>query len=234
MTICRQCAHFKTQRRTEKEGRAFYFVSSYRWSTVHFRDKCWLGLGNYRRSMETRSSSGSGYDHELDRRWSHIHRHQLLQDEKASSQSAHQWNSIVNRVYNRFAQFLSSFFNNDHNLALCAVSRPWHALIIGSVSAAFSISVLPLLDRWQIDDPVGVVPIHLTSSIWGMIAVGIFCERDKSIVILMKLLDYDCSPSRPLRRMTTRVYCTPGASIYSVSNYFAHLLSLCTARLWGF
>ncbi|PAV89117.1 hypothetical protein WR25_05259 [Diploscapter pachys] len=65
--------------------------------------------------------------------------------------------------------------------ALCAVSRPWHALIIGSVSAAFSISVLPLLDRWQIDDPVGVVPIHLTSSIWGMIAVGIFCERDKSI-----------------------------------------------------
>ncbi|CAI4227482.1 unnamed protein product [Auanema sp. JU1783] len=63
--------------------------------------------------------------------------------------------------------------------ALCAVSRPWHALIIGGVSAAFSISVLPLLERFKIDDPVGIVPIHLTSSIWGMTAVGIFCERDK-------------------------------------------------------
>ncbi|CAJ0608177.1 unnamed protein product [Cylicocyclus nassatus] len=63
--------------------------------------------------------------------------------------------------------------------ALCAVSRPWHALIIGGVSAAFSISVLPLLDRFQVDDPVGIVPIHLTSSIWGMAAVGIFCEQDR-------------------------------------------------------
>uniref|UniRef100_A0A1I7XQP9 Ammonium transporter n=1 Tax=Heterorhabditis bacteriophora TaxID=37862 RepID=A0A1I7XQP9_HETBA len=63
--------------------------------------------------------------------------------------------------------------------ALCAVSRPWHALIIGGVSSAFSISVLPLLERFQVDDPVGIVPIHLTSSIWGMIAVGIFCENDR-------------------------------------------------------
>ncbi|KAK6732527.1 hypothetical protein RB195_016729 [Necator americanus] len=63
--------------------------------------------------------------------------------------------------------------------ALCAVSRPWHALIIGGVSSAFSISVLPLLDRFKVDDPVGIVPIHLTSSIWGMAAVGIFCEKDR-------------------------------------------------------
>lgn len=66
--------------------------------------------------------------------------------------------------------------------ALCAVSRPWHALVIGSISSVFSIIVLPLLDRLHIDDPVGIVPIHLTSSIWGMIAVGIFCEEDKYLV----------------------------------------------------
>nr|CDJ89775.1 Ammonium transporter domain containing protein [Haemonchus contortus] len=65
--------------------------------------------------------------------------------------------------------------------ALCAVSRPWHALIIGGVSAGFSISVLPLLERLKVDDPVGIVPIHLTSSIWGMAAVGIFCERDRHL-----------------------------------------------------
>ncbi|PIC44282.1 hypothetical protein B9Z55_004703 [Caenorhabditis nigoni] len=63
--------------------------------------------------------------------------------------------------------------------AICAVSRPWHALVIGSISSVFSIAILPVLDRLHIDDPVGIVPIHLTSSIWGMIAVGIFCEQDK-------------------------------------------------------
>ncbi|KAJ1365054.1 ammonium transporter Amt3 [Parelaphostrongylus tenuis] len=66
--------------------------------------------------------------------------------------------------------------------ALCAMSRPWHALIIGGVSSAFSILVLPLLERLKVDDPVGIVPIHLTSSIWGMIAVGIFCEKDRHLI----------------------------------------------------
>ncbi|KAF8362239.1 amt-3 [Pristionchus pacificus] len=66
--------------------------------------------------------------------------------------------------------------------ALCAVSRPWHALIIGSVSAGFSIAVLPLLDKFKVDDPVGIVPIHLTSSIWGMFAVGIFAEEDRHLM----------------------------------------------------
>ncbi|VDM38139.1 unnamed protein product [Toxocara canis] len=65
--------------------------------------------------------------------------------------------------------------------AMCAVARPWHALIIGSVSSAISISVLPLLERLKIDDPVGIVPIHLTSSVWGMFAVGIFAEDDQLI-----------------------------------------------------
>ncbi|CAD6192264.1 unnamed protein product [Caenorhabditis auriculariae] len=66
--------------------------------------------------------------------------------------------------------------------AMCAVSRPWHALVIGSVSSVFSIMVLPVLERLHIDDPVGIVPIHLTSSIWGMLAVGIFCEKDKHLL----------------------------------------------------
>ncbi|RCN43972.1 ammonium transporter [Ancylostoma caninum] len=73
--------------------------------------------------------------------------------------------------------------------ALCAVSRPWHALIIGGVSSAFSISVLPLLDRFKVDDPVGIVPIHLTSSIWGMTAVGIFCEKDRYLVSRIKKMN---------------------------------------------
>lgn len=73
--------------------------------------------------------------------------------------------------------------------AMCAVARPWHALIIGSVSSAISISVLPLLERLKIDDPVGIVPIHLTSSVWGMFAVGVFAEDDQLIVSEMSICE---------------------------------------------
>lgn len=37
---------------------------------------------------------------------------------------------------------------------------------------------MPTLDRLEIDDPVGAIPVHLAGSIWGMIAVGLFVERD--------------------------------------------------------
>ncbi|VDL79758.1 unnamed protein product [Nippostrongylus brasiliensis] len=85
-------------------------------------------------------------------------------------------------MFFRFSAFSKRpCFENNNLSALCAVSRPWHALIVGSVSAGFSISILPLLERFQVDDPVGIVPIHLTSSIWGMMAVGIFCEKDRHL-----------------------------------------------------
>lgn len=55
-----------------------------------------------------------------------------------------------------------------------------------SLALIREVNFLILLDqvesRFHIDDPVGIVPIHLTSSIWGMIAVGIFCEKDKYLV----------------------------------------------------
>ena len=35
-----------------------------------------------------------------------------------------------------------------------------------------------LLDRLRIDDPVGCVPIHLFASVWGLLAVALFAEKD--------------------------------------------------------
>ncbi|CAJ0583896.1 unnamed protein product, partial [Mesorhabditis spiculigera] len=62
--------------------------------------------------------------------------------------------------------------------AFAPIAQPWHAVIVGSISASLSIAILPVLERFHVDDPVGVVPIHLVSSIWGMLAVGIFAKRD--------------------------------------------------------
>ncbi|CAJ0959250.1 unnamed protein product, partial [Mesorhabditis belari] len=65
--------------------------------------------------------------------------------------------------------------------AFAPIAQPWHAVIVGGVAALLSISVLPVLEHFHVDDPVGVVPIHLVSSIWGMISVGIFAKRDRYV-----------------------------------------------------
>ncbi|CAI2340706.1 unnamed protein product [Caenorhabditis sp. 36 PRJEB53466] len=114
--------------------------------------------------------------------------------------------------------------------ALCAVSRPWHALVIGSISSVFSIIVLPLLDRLHIDDPVGIVPIHLTSSIWGMIAVGIFCEEDKYLTSAtnnMSGLIYSWS----FKLLGVQLLCTITILIYSAATGFLVLFLISKSPL---
>lgn len=46
------------------------------------------------------------------------------------------------------------------------------------MGAFFACSGCALLDRLQIDDPVGSVPIHLFASVWGLLAVALFAEKD--------------------------------------------------------
>jgi ammonium transporter, Amt family len=47
------------------------------------------------------------------------------------------------------------------------------ALIIGPVAAALVIGGTMLLDKLQIDDPVGAFPVHGLCGIWGCMAIGI-------------------------------------------------------------
>ena len=48
------------------------------------------------------------------------------------------------------------------------------SLIIGAISGFFVLLGEFLLERWQIDDPVGAVPVHLFCGFWGTLAVGLF------------------------------------------------------------
>ncbi|XP_028403420.1 putative ammonium transporter 3 [Dendronephthya gigantea] len=61
--------------------------------------------------------------------------------------------------------------------AICAVCRPWEALIIGVIGAAVATGGTVMEDRLCIDDPVGAFPTHALASVWGLIATGLFCER---------------------------------------------------------
>ncbi len=58
--------------------------------------------------------------------------------------------------------------------APCAYVEPWAALVIGAFAGYFVVRGVELLDKLQIDDPVGAFPVHGICGIWGTLCVGIF------------------------------------------------------------
>ncbi len=58
--------------------------------------------------------------------------------------------------------------------APCAYVEPWAALVIGAVAGYIVVRGVELLDKLQIDDPVGAFPVHGICGIWGTLCVGIF------------------------------------------------------------
>ncbi|MEO1494457.1 MAG: ammonium transporter [Pseudomonadota bacterium] len=57
---------------------------------------------------------------------------------------------------------------------------PIAAALIGAVGGCIVVIAIPLFDRFQIDDVVGAVPVHLFAGIWGTIAVA-FSNPDATI-----------------------------------------------------
>ncbi|CAI5447253.1 unnamed protein product [Caenorhabditis angaria] len=59
----------------------------------------------------------------------------------------------------------------------CLYFTPWQATLVGAVGSTLALATYPLTEYLKIDDPVGVVPVHVVGSIWGMIAPAIFLIR---------------------------------------------------------
>ncbi len=57
--------------------------------------------------------------------------------------------------------------------ACCDCMDHWMALVVGAVSGALIIGGVMLLDKLQIDDPVGAFPVHGLCGVWGCMAIGI-------------------------------------------------------------
>ncbi|MEO8540336.1 MAG: ammonium transporter [bacterium] len=56
----------------------------------------------------------------------------------------------------------------------CATVDPWAAVVIGMVAALIIPTASAVLEKLEIDDPVGAVPVHLVCGMWGVLAVGLF------------------------------------------------------------
>lgn len=61
--------------------------------------------------------------------------------------------------------------------APCAYVEPWAAMVIGIVAGYAVVRGVEVLDKLQIDDPVGAFPVHGISGIWGTLCVGIFGKQ---------------------------------------------------------
>jgi Amt family ammonium transporter len=58
-------------------------------------------------------------------------------------------------------------------------------ILIGAIGGALVVFAVPVFDKFQLDDPVGALSVHLVNGIWGTLAVGIFAE-DVSIFAQLK------------------------------------------------
>ena len=52
------------------------------------------------------------------------------------------------------------------------------SIFVGIVGAIIAIIVNEILNKFEIDDVVGAVPVHLAAGIWGTLAVGLFSDLD--------------------------------------------------------
>ena len=58
--------------------------------------------------------------------------------------------------------------------APCAYVEPWGAILIGGIAGYVVVRGVELLDKLQIDDPVGAFSVHGLCGVWGTLCVGIF------------------------------------------------------------
>jgi ammonium transporter, Amt family len=57
--------------------------------------------------------------------------------------------------------------------ACCDCMSTWMSIVVGAVAGLLIIGGVLLLDKLQIDDPVGAFPVHGICGVWGCMAIGI-------------------------------------------------------------
>jgi Amt family ammonium transporter len=62
--------------------------------------------------------------------------------------------------------------------ASCAYIAPASSIIIGSVAGVLSSLSIIFLEKLEIDDVVGAIPVHLVAGVWGTLAVAFFVDLD--------------------------------------------------------
>jgi len=62
--------------------------------------------------------------------------------------------------------------------ASCHAVTSAESLLIGFISGILMLETRNLLEKLQLDDAVGAIPVHLSGGIWGTLAVGLFANLE--------------------------------------------------------
>lgn len=62
--------------------------------------------------------------------------------------------------------------------ACCDCMTNPEAMLVGAIGGVLVIAGVLMLDKFQIDDPVGAWPVHGLCGIWGCLAIGVFGKND--------------------------------------------------------
>ena len=60
--------------------------------------------------------------------------------------------------------------------ASCHIMSPARAAAVGAIAGLLALAGKRVLDRLEIDDTIGVIPVHLVAGVWGTLAVAILGE----------------------------------------------------------
>jgi Amt family ammonium transporter len=60
--------------------------------------------------------------------------------------------------------------------------RMYEAVLIGMMSGIITFTSMMVLERTSLDDPCGAFAVHGLSGAWGLIALGIFGQKDTAIM----------------------------------------------------
>jgi ammonium transporter, Amt family len=62
--------------------------------------------------------------------------------------------------------------------AACAFVDPWAAIVIGFIAGVIMYTVLLVVDRIGVDDPLGAIAAHGMGGIWGTLSTGLFATPE--------------------------------------------------------
>jgi len=60
----------------------------------------------------------------------------------------------------------------------CSVIKPWVSFFVGIIAGWVYVGSSKLLVKLRIDDVVNAIPVHFSNGIWGVIAVGLFSDKE--------------------------------------------------------
>jgi len=118
--------------------------------------------------------------------------------------------------------------------ACCDCMTDWMSIVVGIVAGVLVTFAILLLDKLQIDDPVGAFPVHGVCGIWGCMSIGILPNGHTTLSVAERLWGSqaaDWAPSTSFGTQLTGTLAICGWSFVTMFVLFSVLKGLGILRV---